>query len=241
MTYRRFEGCSCCMLHAAAVAGAATACRPRCCCSCRLPLLPPPGARGPRSDSRPLPTPPPSPPPPPPAPAPPQVSQPLVPLVDEFAARLFAELDYVQEGKSAEKFAKLYRCGRPLGWTRCPCLLDGCEGLGLKAIHLRNPAVMILSAFPQPRAARARAHHQVGSHQPAGHHHGVDRWHQTDGRERCVDACMALAPWQRPRPFAAALRGSQRPQDGHGRGCRGVRWGRWTARGSERCCSLPDV
>ncbi|PSC69892.1 putative aarF domain-containing kinase chloroplastic [Micractinium conductrix] len=38
----------------------------------------------------------------------PQVSQPLVPLVDEFAARLFAELDYVQEGKSAEKFAKLY-------------------------------------------------------------------------------------------------------------------------------------
>jgi predicted unusual protein kinase regulating ubiquinone biosynthesis (AarF/ABC1/UbiB family) len=34
----------------------------------------------------------------------PQISQPLVPLVDEFAARLFAELDYVQEGKNAEKF-----------------------------------------------------------------------------------------------------------------------------------------
>ncbi len=33
-----------------------------------------------------------------------QISQPLVPLVDEFAARLFGELDYVQEGKSAEKF-----------------------------------------------------------------------------------------------------------------------------------------
>lgn len=38
----------------------------------------------------------------------PQVSQPLVPLVDEFAARLFGELDYVQEGRSAEKFARLY-------------------------------------------------------------------------------------------------------------------------------------
>lgn len=34
-----------------------------------------------------------------------------MPLVDEFAARLFGELDYVQEGRSAEKFARLYRCG----------------------------------------------------------------------------------------------------------------------------------
>ena len=33
-----------------------------------------------------------------------QISQPLVPLVDEFAARLFGELDYVQEGRNAEKF-----------------------------------------------------------------------------------------------------------------------------------------
>jgi predicted unusual protein kinase regulating ubiquinone biosynthesis (AarF/ABC1/UbiB family) len=32
------------------------------------------------------------------------VSQPLVPLVDEFAARLFAELDYVAEGHNAERF-----------------------------------------------------------------------------------------------------------------------------------------
>lgn len=39
----------------------------------------------------------------------PQVSQPLVPLVDEFAARLFGELDYVQEGHNCEKFAKLYK------------------------------------------------------------------------------------------------------------------------------------
>lgn len=38
----------------------------------------------------------------------PQISQPLVPLVDEFAARLFGELDYVQEGKNAEKFQALY-------------------------------------------------------------------------------------------------------------------------------------
>jgi hypothetical protein len=30
--------------------------------------------------------------------------QPLTPLVDEFASRLFGELDYVQEGLSAEKF-----------------------------------------------------------------------------------------------------------------------------------------
>jgi predicted unusual protein kinase regulating ubiquinone biosynthesis (AarF/ABC1/UbiB family) len=27
------------------------------------------------------------------------ISQPLVPLVDEFAARLFAELDYIQVGR----------------------------------------------------------------------------------------------------------------------------------------------
>ena len=30
--------------------------------------------------------------------------QPLTPLVDEFAARLFTELDYVQEGVNAERF-----------------------------------------------------------------------------------------------------------------------------------------
>lgn len=36
------------------------------------------------------------------------ISQPLVPLVDEFAMRLFGELDYIQEGHSCEKFAKLY-------------------------------------------------------------------------------------------------------------------------------------
>lgn len=36
------------------------------------------------------------------------ISQPLVPLVDEFAARLFGELDYIQEGKNCEKFARLY-------------------------------------------------------------------------------------------------------------------------------------
>ena len=34
--------------------------------------------------------------------------QPLVPLVDEFAGRLFAELDYIQEGKNCEKFTALY-------------------------------------------------------------------------------------------------------------------------------------
>ena len=38
----------------------------------------------------------------------PQISQPLVPLVDEFAARLFAELDYVAEGRNCEKFQELY-------------------------------------------------------------------------------------------------------------------------------------
>lgn len=37
-----------------------------------------------------------------------QISQPLVPLVDEFAGRLFGELDYIQEGQSCEKFARLY-------------------------------------------------------------------------------------------------------------------------------------
>ncbi|KAG7674837.1 hypothetical protein Ndes2526B_g07677 [Nannochloris sp. 'desiccata'] len=36
------------------------------------------------------------------------LSQPLVPLVDEFAGRLFGELDYEQEGRNAEKFQKLY-------------------------------------------------------------------------------------------------------------------------------------
>ena len=36
------------------------------------------------------------------------LEQRLLPLVDEFAQRLFGELDYVQEGRSAEKFQELY-------------------------------------------------------------------------------------------------------------------------------------
>lgn len=42
------------------------------------------------------------------APLAPQITQRLVPLVDEFASRLFGELDYVQEGKNCEKFEQLY-------------------------------------------------------------------------------------------------------------------------------------
>jgi aarF domain-containing kinase len=38
----------------------------------------------------------------------PQLSQPLVPLVDEFAGKLLAELDYMQEGRNAERFMSLY-------------------------------------------------------------------------------------------------------------------------------------
>lgn len=33
--------------------------------------------------------------------------QPLTPLVDEFAGRLFGELDYIQEGLNAERFQVL--------------------------------------------------------------------------------------------------------------------------------------
>ena len=33
-----------------------------------------------------------------------QISQPLTPLVDEFAGRLFGELDYLADGRSAERF-----------------------------------------------------------------------------------------------------------------------------------------
>lgn len=39
--------------------------------------------------------------------------QPLTPLVDEFASRLFGELDYVQEGLNAEKF-QVSQAGCPL-------------------------------------------------------------------------------------------------------------------------------
>ena len=39
----------------------------------------------------------------------PFISQPLVPLVDEFASKLFGELDYEQEGRNCEKFGELYK------------------------------------------------------------------------------------------------------------------------------------
>ena len=37
-----------------------------------------------------------------------QISQPLAPLVDEFAQRLFRELDYEAEGRNAEQFQRMY-------------------------------------------------------------------------------------------------------------------------------------
>jgi aarF domain-containing kinase len=37
------------------------------------------------------------------------IAQELTPLVDEFASRLFGELDYVQEGKNCERFTALYK------------------------------------------------------------------------------------------------------------------------------------
>jgi len=44
----------------------------------------------------------------------------LTPLVDEFAARLFGELDYIKEGKSAERFAELYAGKRGLEEITAP-------------------------------------------------------------------------------------------------------------------------
>jgi predicted unusual protein kinase regulating ubiquinone biosynthesis (AarF/ABC1/UbiB family) len=60
----------------------------------------------------------------------PQVSQPLVPLVDEFAARLFAELDYVAEGRNAEKF----QVG---GWVSAvhTCDRAGAEGVAADGVR----------------------------------------------------------------------------------------------------------
>ena len=60
-----------------------------------------------------------------------------MPLVDEFAARLFGELDYVQEGKNCEKFGRLYRCGqRLLPSTVCNLIcMGGCPGAGSASVH----------------------------------------------------------------------------------------------------------
>jgi predicted unusual protein kinase regulating ubiquinone biosynthesis (AarF/ABC1/UbiB family) len=57
----------------------------------------------------------------------PQVSQPLVPLVDEFAARLFAELDYVAEGHNAERF----QVGSLTAAIRVSLVLRHSDGPGL--------------------------------------------------------------------------------------------------------------
>eukprot|EP00887_Chlorella_sp_A99_P005015 scaffold4.g5015.t1 len=46
------------------------------------------------------------------------LSQPLVPLVDEFAARLFGELDYEAEGRNAGGFRPV---GQPRAFLRCRC------------------------------------------------------------------------------------------------------------------------
>jgi hypothetical protein len=49
------------------------------------------------------------------------ISQPLVPLVDEFAARLFAELDYIQVSQWVVQLGA--------AWGRCK-LLDSLTALG---------------------------------------------------------------------------------------------------------------
>ena len=57
-----------------------------------------------------------------------QISQPLVPLVDEFAARLFGELDYEAEGRNAERFSRLYG---HVPVSRLRGLLRGCVNCAL--------------------------------------------------------------------------------------------------------------
>jgi aarF domain-containing kinase len=61
------------------------------------------------------------------------ISQDLVPLVDEFAGRLFGELDYIAEGRNCERFTELYshmprirtpsiQCAAALALEHWPCL-----------------------------------------------------------------------------------------------------------------------
>ncbi len=65
--------------------------------------------------------------------------QPLTPLVDEFASRLFGELDYVQEGLSAEKFQ--VGCKVPFPLTRAHLLV------GIILSSLPSLARSMLSGF----------------------------------------------------------------------------------------------
>ena len=68
-----------------------------------------------------------------------QISQPLTPLVDEFAGRLFGELDYVQEGQNCERFAELYghvpRVRTPGGGLQCFCSSQRRRLPGLSQCH----------------------------------------------------------------------------------------------------------
>eukprot|EP00898_Chlorokybus_atmophyticus_P006220 jgi/Chlat1/659/Chrsp103S08594 len=73
------------------------------------------------------------------------LTTPLVPLIDEFASRLFGELDYIQEGKNAEKFEELYgylpRIGVPkIKWaytSRRVLVMEWIDG-----VKLTDPAGM---------------------------------------------------------------------------------------------------
>lgn len=55
------------------------------------------------------------------------LSQPLVPLVDEFAMRLFGELDYIKEGQSCEKFTELYKNVPNVRTPGIRCVLSICS------------------------------------------------------------------------------------------------------------------
>lgn len=128
----------------------------------------------------------------------PQISQPLVPLVDEFAARLFAELDYEAEGKNAEKFQVCVPAFG--GWEFGSGVAGAVERHALAASNLaRNCfntsvfwrahccsvwaerqrsvcvlcAVMLAGAVWQ-RAACAHSAHLLASHEAASAHNGVD-------------------------------------------------------------------
>jgi ABC1 atypical kinase-like domain len=109
------------------------------------------------------------------------ISQDLVPLVDEFAGRLFGELDYVAEGRNCERFTELYA---NVPRIRTPSILCAAP---LAHSPLRVPlcARAFVCAYCSPRYKTGRLGDQVVS--IAISQHG----------SRC-DAVRALNPWLAP-------------------------------------------
>lgn len=95
-----------------------------------------------------------------------QIATDVVGLVDEWAARFFEELDYINEGENATRFAEQMRvdlpqvgnCSHPRLFSRLSMVFYLCDICLLNFTHVFTPMVLFLARWLYQRRLRNILH-----------------------------------------------------------------------------------